>query len=71
MLLIGGCGYEEHRFSPLSLSSIGFDRLLERLEEAARAPERDAGYPPHNIKKIGAEGYRFELALAGFHRRSG
>jgi molecular chaperone IbpA len=50
-------------FSPLSRSSIGFDRLLERLEEAARAPKRDAG---HNIKKNGAEGYRFELALAGF-----
>jgi molecular chaperone IbpA len=53
-------------FSPLSRSSIGFDRLLERLEEAARAPERDAGYPSHNIKKNGTEGYRFELALAGF-----
>ena len=53
-------------FSPLSRSSIGFDRLLERLEEAGRAPKRDAGYPPHNIKKNGAEGYRFELALAKF-----
>ena len=53
-------------FSPLLHSSIGFDRLLERLEEAGRAPKRDAGYPPHNIKKNGAEGYRFELALAKF-----
>jgi len=34
-------------FSPLLHSSIGFDRLLERPEEAARAPERDAGYPAH------------------------
>jgi Hsp20/alpha crystallin family len=53
-------------FSPLSRSSIGFERWLERLDEAARAPEGDAGYPPHNIKKIGEEGYRLELALAGF-----
>ena len=53
-------------FSPLSRSSIGFERWFERLDEAARAPEGDAGYPPHNIKKIGEEGYRLELALAGF-----
>lgn len=33
-------------FSPLLRSSLGFDRLLERLEEAVRAPERDAGYLP-------------------------
>jgi molecular chaperone IbpA len=39
-------------FAPLSRSSIGFDRLFDILEEAACA-DRETGYPPCDIKKIG------------------
>lgn len=66
MLLDGGCGYEEPDFAPLSRSTIGFDRLFDLLENAVRLPQGDAAYPPYNIVSTGENGYRLELAVAGF-----
>ena len=51
-------------FSPLSRSTIGFDRLLSLAETAQRATEET--YPPYNIERLATDRYQISLALAGF-----
>jgi HSP20 family molecular chaperone IbpA len=46
--------------SPLLL---GFDQLEHTLDRLAKNAE---GYPPYNIEKIGENGLRITLAVAGF-----
>ena len=52
-------------FSPLYRSAVGFDRLANLLESAARTSQ-DTGYPPYNIETTGENAYRIEIAVAGF-----
>jgi molecular chaperone IbpA len=52
-------------FSPLHRSSIGFDRVFELLESAARTPPADH-YPPFDSLKINDDQYRIVMAVAGF-----
>ena len=52
-------------FSPLYRSVVGFDRLANLLETAAKT-ESAAGYPPYNIETVGDNAYRIEIAVAGF-----
>ncbi len=51
-------------FAPLWRSTVGFDRLLNLLDEAQQAAEDN--YPPYNIERIGENHYQISLALAGF-----
>ena len=51
-------------FSPFRRSTVGFDRLFD-LIESARADISDT-WPPFNLEKVGEEGYRITLAVAGF-----
>ena len=51
-------------FSPLYRSAIGFDRLANLIESAAR--NGNAGYPPYNIEQLGDSDYRISMAVAGF-----
>ena len=53
-------------FSPYRRSTVGFDRLFDFLENAARA-ETD-NYPPFDIEKLSDDQYRITLAVAGFRR---
>jgi HSP20 family molecular chaperone IbpA len=46
--------------SPLLL---GFDQLERTLDRLAKGAE---GYPPYNIERIGEDGLRIVLAVAGF-----
>jgi len=46
--------------SPLLL---GFDQLERTLDRLAKNAE---GYPPYNIEKVGENGLRITLAVAGF-----
>jgi HSP20 family molecular chaperone IbpA len=46
--------------SPLLL---GFDQLERTLDRLAKSAE---GYPPYNIERIGENGLRIPLAVAGF-----
>jgi HSP20 family molecular chaperone IbpA len=46
--------------SPLLL---GFDQLERTLDRLAKSAD---GYPPYNIEKIGENGLRITLAVAGF-----
>jgi molecular chaperone IbpA len=52
-------------FSPYRRSTVGFDRLFDFLENAARTDIGD-NYPPFDIEKLGDDSYRITLAVAGF-----
>jgi len=52
-------------FAPLYRSAIGFDRVLNLLQESQAAAPAD-NYPPYNIEKTGEQTYRITLAVAGF-----
>jgi molecular chaperone IbpA len=52
-------------FSPLFRSSIGFDRIFDLLENAARLPQAD-NWPPYDIVKAGEDRYAITMAVAGF-----
>ncbi|HLI13556.1 MAG TPA: Hsp20 family protein [Alphaproteobacteria bacterium] len=53
-------------FSPLFRSTVGFDRMYQLLDAAARADESQLSYPPYNIEKTGEDTYRITMAVAGF-----
>lgn len=52
-------------FAPLYRSMVGFDRLAQLLDQAAKA-ETATNYPPYNIESTGEDAWRIELAVAGF-----
>jgi molecular chaperone IbpA len=52
-------------FSPLFRSTIGFDRMLDWLDQAVDV-EAKTGYPPYNIEKTGDQSYRLTMVVAGF-----
>ncbi|WP_194721952.1 Hsp20 family protein [Noviherbaspirillum malthae] len=54
-------------FTPLYRSAIGFDRLAQLFDEAARA-DAQPSYPPYNIELVGEDKYRITMAVAGFER---
>ncbi len=52
-------------FAPLYRSTVGFDRLVQLLDNSAGF-ESDVGYPPYNIERLGETDYRITMAVAGF-----
>ena len=50
--------------SPMYRSVVGFDRLAQMLEAAAKAVA-GGGYPPYNIENTGENAFRVEIAVAG------
>lgn len=58
-------------FTPLYRSAVGFDRLVNLLDSAART-DTTPGWPPYNIERFASESpdqgdaYRIEVAVAGF-----
>ncbi len=52
-------------FSPLFRSTVGFDRVFQLLD-SVNSDLGGNGYPPYNIEKVGENGYRITLAVAGF-----
>jgi molecular chaperone IbpA len=52
-------------FTPYRRNTVGFDRLFDVLENAARQNSGD-NYPPFNIERRGDDDYRITLAVAGF-----
>ena len=51
--------------TPLYRSAIGFDRLVNLLEQRA---ESQPSYPPYNVEQLSEDKYRIVMALAGFSR---
>jgi len=54
-------------FSPLHRSSIGYDRVFDLLEAAARTQTND-NWPPFDSVKLSEDKYRITMAVAGFGR---
>jgi molecular chaperone IbpA len=52
-------------FAPLYRSSVGFDRVFNLLNNAQRLHAVDS-WPLYDIVKTGENGYRIEMAVAGF-----
>lgn len=52
-------------FSPLLRATVGFDRMMQTLDNAARV-DTGTSYPPYNIEKTGEDTYRITMAVAGF-----
>ena len=45
---------------------MGFDRLVDLIDESARWTGEENHYPPYNIERTGEDHYQISLALAGF-----
>ena len=50
--------------SPFRRSSVGFDRMLELLDDDFSFDEAD--YPPYNIIRTGENSFRISLAVPGY-----
>jgi len=51
--------------SPLLRGSVGFERMMDMLDNGMRFDESHS-YPPYNIEKFGDDAYRVTMAVAGF-----
>lgn len=54
-----------NELSPLYRTLVGFDRIANLMDQAARL-DAAPGYPPFNIEQVGEDQFRIELAVAGF-----
>lgn len=54
-----------NELNPLYRTLVGFDRIASLMDQAARL-DGAPGYPPFNIEQTGEDGFRIELAVAGF-----
>jgi molecular chaperone IbpA len=54
-----------YNFSPLFRSGIGFDRVIDMLENVSRPGPVDS-WPPHDLVKSGDDDCRISMAVAGF-----
>jgi molecular chaperone IbpA len=52
-------------FAPFRRSTVGFDRLFDMLENNSFGPAQENN-PPFDLRKVGDNEYRIELAVAGF-----
>jgi molecular chaperone IbpA len=50
---------------PFWRSTVGFDRMLELMDESLRN-QSETNYPPYNIVRTGENRFRISIAVAGF-----
>jgi len=55
--------------SPLYRSMIGFDRMANLLDNAARTGQSQPSYPPYNIEQLDEDKYLITMAVAGFEEQ--
>ena len=55
---------QTYDFSPFYRSTVGFDRLFNRLDGLVGQEAKT--YPPYKIEKVGDDAYRISIAVAGF-----
>ncbi|EGE48805.1 Small heat shock protein IbpA [Acetobacter pomorum DM001] len=60
-----GGSYMSYDFTPLFRTAIGFDRLAQVMDSAARSPG-NSSFPPYDIAKTGSDSYTLTMAIAGF-----
>lgn len=51
-------------FSPFYRSTVGFDRLFNRLDTLVSQEAKS--YPPYNIERLADDAWRISVAVAGF-----
>lgn len=51
--------------NPLYRTLVGFDRIASLMDQASRL-DAAPGYPPFNVEQTDEDGFRIELAVAGF-----
>lgn len=51
-------------FSPFYRSTVGFDRLFNRLDSLVSQEAKT--YPPYNIERLADDAWRISVAVAGF-----
>ena len=56
--------------TPLFRTTVGFDRLMDLVDNRLTTAKSETGYPPYNIEKLGEDRYRVTLAVAGFSREN-
>ena len=56
-------------FNQLTPYAVGFDRVLDHLQNYVENNATSTGYPPYNIRKDGEYNYDIEMALAGFSKK--
>lgn len=55
---------QTYDFSPFYRSTVGFDRVFNRLDSLVGQEAKS--YPPYNIERTGDDAYRISIAVAGF-----
>jgi molecular chaperone IbpA len=50
-------------YAPFFRSTVGFDQLLDLLEQGSESAQ---GYPPYNIERTDENNYRVTVCVAGF-----
>ena len=53
-------------FAPLYRSTVGFDQLVQMLDNVAGFEGDGTAYPPYNIERLGETEYQITMAVAGF-----
>ena len=53
-------------FAPLYRSTVGFDQLLQLLDNVAGVAGDAPTFPPYNIERLSDNAYRITMAVAGF-----
>ena len=53
-------------FAPLYRATVGFDQIADLMDRVSTNDVSQSNYPPYNIEKTSAEGYRISIAVAGF-----
>jgi molecular chaperone IbpA len=52
--------------APLHRASVGFDQIADLMNSVLNTETSQSSYPPYNIEKTAADGYRISIAVAGF-----
>lgn len=55
---------QAYDFSPFYRSTVGFDRLFNRLDNLVGQEAKS--YPPYNIERLADDAWRVSVAVAGF-----
>ena len=52
--------------APLYRATVGFDQIADLMDRLLTTDPGATNYPPYNIEKIAADGWRISIAVAGF-----
>ena len=52
--------------TPLMRQTVGYDRFNDLFQSLMSDTGEFENYPPYNIEKLGEDGYKITMAVAGF-----